>query len=278
MLGYRHAFHAGNHGDILKHFVLYHCLEYVIQKDVPILYIDTHAGAGSYRLDSGYAAQNEEWKSGYQRLRDFSGPLPQSVQKFKEFLQLCINDEGAYPGSPRIADRILRAQDRRVLFELHPTDYEALKKLFENSRQVSVLQSDGFAGLKALLPPPSRRACLFMDPSYELSSDYDKVVDSVREGLRRFATGIYIIWYPLLGKQAAQALPEAILSLYQGNRLLLEIQSCKEREWGMYGSGMVIINPPWSLQQLIPEAIPVLANILQLDTGLPRPAYRVTFL
>uniref|UniRef100_A0A7C3I7S6 Ribosomal RNA large subunit methyltransferase J n=1 Tax=Gracilinema caldarium TaxID=215591 RepID=A0A7C3I7S6_9SPIR len=277
MLGYRHAFHAGNHADIVKHFLLYHSLEYLIQKDVPILYVDTHAGSGAYSLHSGYAAQNEEWQGGYQRLMDFTGPIPQSIQKFKDFLQKCINDLGLYPGSPLIADRILREKDRRVFFELHPADYKALKETFEQAQQVSVFESDGFTGLKGLLPPPSRRACIFMDPSYELSSDYDKVLASVQEGLRRFATGTYMIWYPLLAKEAARALPASLLSLYQGNRLFVEIQTEPEKERGMFGSGLVVINPPWSLQQLIPEAIPVLAQILTEIPGDPEQAYRFQF-
>jgi len=165
-----------------------------------------------------------------------------------------------------------------VFFELHPADYGALKTIFEHSRQVSVLQSDGFAGLKGLLPPPSRRACIFMDPSYELASDYDKVIASIREGLRRFATGTYMIWYPLLAKEAARELPQALLSLDPGNRLFVEIQTEPERERGMYGSGLVVVNPPWSLQQLIPEAIPVLAQILKEVPVDPIPAYRFQFL
>lgn len=277
MLGYRHAFHAGNHADIVKHFLLYHSLEYLIQKDAPILYVDTHAGSGAYNLHSGYAAQNEEWQSGYQRLMDCTVPMPQSIRTFKEFLHHCISDLGMYPGSPLIADRILREKDRRVFFELHPADYEALKETFEQVQQVSVFESDGFTGLKGLLPPPSRRACIFMDPSYELSSDYDKVLASVQEGLRRFATGTYMIWYPLLAKEVARALPASLLSLYQGNRLFVEIQTEPEKERGMFGSGLVVINPPWSLQQLIPEAIPVLAQILTEIPGAPEQAYRFQF-
>jgi len=268
MLAYRHAFHAGNHADILKHFLLFHSLSYLIQKDTPLLYIDTHAGSGSYSLYSGYAAQNEEWRTGFQRLIEVHYSLPRGIQQFKDFLQQCITDCGCYPGSPLIADRILRDQDRRVFFELHPADYEALQQNFIKSKQVSLLQTDGFEGNKAFLPPPSRRGCIFIDPSYELASDYIKVLDSVKEGLRRFATGTYIIWYPLLAKEAAQTLPEKLLSLYPGNKLRVEVQTEHERERGMYGSGLVVLNPPWSLQNLLPETIPVLATILKTDSSL----------
>ncbi|WP_237255942.1 23S rRNA (adenine(2030)-N(6))-methyltransferase RlmJ [Gracilinema caldarium] len=238
----------------------------MIQKDVPLLYMDTHAGSGAYSLHSGYATQNEEWRTGFQRLLDYPGPIPASIQQFKDFLEQCIADCGRYPGSPLIADRILRTQDRRVFYELHPTDYEALQQYFEGSKQVSILRSDGFEGIKAFLPPPSRRACIFIDPSYEMPSDYGKVVAALKEGLRRFATGTYIIWYPLLAKETAQALPKELLSLYPGNRLHVEIQTEHKRERGMYGSGLVLLNPPWALQQLLPEAIPVLTKILR-ETG-----------
>ena len=275
MLGYRHAFHAGNHADLLKHFFLFHSLDYLIQKDVPLLYVDTHAGAGAYDLSSGYAAQNEEWQGGYQRLMMSSqGPLPQSIQRFKNFLEASISASGMYPGSPLIADRILREKDRRVFFELHPADYETLKNLFNGAKQVTVFNTDGFTGLKALLPPPSRRACVFIDPSYELASDYEKVITSIQEALRRFATGTYIIWYPLLAREEARTLRESLLSLHRGNSVYLEIQISKARERGMFGSGLVILNPPWSLQSIIPEALPVLADMLKEEQEIYLPTYR----
>lgn len=236
--------------------------------------MDTHAGAGAYDLSSGYAAQNEEWQGGYQRLMSSQGPLPQSIQRFKNFLEASISASGMYPGSPLIADRILREKDRRVFFELHPADYETLKNLFNGAKQVTVFNTDGFTGLKALLPPPSRRACVFIDPSYELASDYEKVITSIQEALRRFATGTYIIWYPLLAREEARTLRESLLSLHRGNSVYLEIQISKARERGMFGSGLVILNPPWSLQSIIPEALPVLADMLKEEQEIYLPTYR----
>ncbi|WP_304224921.1 23S rRNA (adenine(2030)-N(6))-methyltransferase RlmJ [Gracilinema caldarium] len=277
MLGYRHAFHAGNHGDILKHFILFHSLEYLRQKDVPLLYVDTHAGAGSYQLESGYAAQNKEWLDGFQRLRQTLSPLPESLIQFRDFLESWIAHTGSYPGSPAIADHLLRETDRRIFFEMHPSDFLFLKEAFEHKKQVSVLNTDGFSGLKAFLPPPSRRACIFIDPSYELASDYEKLLEMIKDALRRFATGTYLIWYPLLSRPEAKELPEKLLSLYSGNRCSIEIQVTEAHERGMFGSGVVIFNPPWVLHRIIPEAIPILADILSVKRDKPEPNFRFQF-
>lgn len=263
MLGYRHAFHAGNHADIFKHFILYHTLKYLVQKDVPLLYVDTHAGAGMYSLNSGYAAQNEEWQRGYQKLSGYSEPLPESIQSFRSFLlSQTVSKSQIYPGSPLIADTLLRDRDRRVFFELHSTDYETLAKVFEHKKQVSIFHTDGFTALKGLLPPTSRRACIFMDPSYELATDYERILESITEGLRRFPTGTYLIWYPLLSRKEAQKLPQTLLSLYQGNRCFAEIQVQEATPRGMFGSGMVILNPPWILQTIFQETLYQITQIL----------------
>ncbi|MBU1080331.1 MAG: 23S rRNA (adenine(2030)-N(6))-methyltransferase RlmJ, partial [Spirochaetes bacterium] len=196
MLSYRHGFHAGNYADVLKHVALVDCLSRLVRKDTPLLYVDTHAGAGSYRLREGYAAQNEEWSGGIERLLEAAKAEapPPAVASYLSMMTRVDSPDGRvddYPGSPLIAARLLRPQDRLALFELHPSDYAPLASLFDDDGRVAARKADGFAGLRTLLPPPSRRALVLIDPSYELGADYDLVVATVAEALRRFATGVY---------------------------------------------------------------------------------------
>ena len=199
MLAYRHAFHAGNHADVLKHCVLQQILMYMNQKDKPYWVIDTHAGAGMYSLASDYANTKSEYLDGVARLWDCDD-LPPVLREYMNLIQLCNNkgDWSLYPGSPEVIRRTIRADDRMRLFELHPTDFDILQENFERDRQAKLFKSDGFASLKALLPPPTRRAVIFMDPPYEIKTDYLKVVDALEEGLARFAEGVYVVWYPIL--------------------------------------------------------------------------------
>lgn len=268
MLSYRHGFHAGNHADVLKHLVLIQCLDRLVIKDKPLLYIDTHAGAGSYLLHEGYAAMNQEWAGGIARLARASGALPAAIDRYLSLLQSYAPEATAYPGSPALAARLLRPQDRLVLFELHPSDFAPLSGLFIDDRRVQSRNADGFAGLPGLLPPSSRRGLVFIDPSYELAEDYDRVVASVGDALRRFATGIYLVWYPLLERDEALALPERLRGL--SDRWIdarLRVRSSLPGERGMAGSGLVIINPPWLLRESLDEALPFLARTLGIDEG-----------
>jgi len=270
MLSYRHGFHAGNHADVLKHLVLIECIDRLIKKDKPLLYIDTHAGAGSYRLHEGYAAMNEEWAGGIARLSSSvaARPVPATVARYLSVISDYAAPEPAYPGSPMLAATLLRAQDRLVLFELHPSDSAPLSGLFAADRRVEVRTADGFAGLRSLLPPPSRRALALIDPSYELAEDYERVVSSMGDALRRFATGVYLIWYPLLERDEARALPDTLRSL--ADRWLdvrLRIRSSLPGERGMAGSGMVVINPPWQLRDSLATALPYLSETLGVDHG-----------
>jgi len=180
MLSYRHAFHAGNHADILKHLVLNSCLTHLCLKEKPFLYLDTHAGAGAYKLDAGYAAANEEWETGIQSLVNYtetSSP-PEDIRLYLEQIKAFRAYEGSlvYPGSPALAEMKLRQKDRAVLFELHPTDFSLLNERFLPNPRFSVFKEDGYSNLAAFLPPQSRRGLLLMDPSYEISDEYDRVV------------------------------------------------------------------------------------------------------
>ncbi|MDO8464087.1 MAG: 23S rRNA (adenine(2030)-N(6))-methyltransferase RlmJ [Gallionella sp.] len=266
MLSYRHAFHAGNYADVLKHFVEVQLLRYLAQKDKPFWYIDTHAGAGCYALDSGYAMQNAEYESGIARLwlrDDLPAPLAEYVELVRR-----LNPDGhlkLYPGSPLVALDLLRAQDRMRLFELHPSDNEILLGNFAgHEAQVLIQAADGFGALKALLPPPPRRALVLIDPPYEDKQDYRRVAAALREGLKRFAGGVYAVWYPQLQRVEAKQLPGQLKDIPARSWLhvALSVRAPGADGFGMCGSGMFIVNPPWVLHGILQETMPYLAKHL----------------
>jgi 23S rRNA (adenine2030-N6)-methyltransferase len=269
MLSYRHAFHAGNHADVLKHFIEVQLLRYLAQKDKPFWYIDTHAGAGCYALDSGYATQNAEYESGIVRLwdrDDLPAPLADYVALVKR-----INPDGQmklYPGSPLVAQELLRDGDKMRLFELHPSDSELLQQNFAGyGSQVLMQTADGFGALKALLPPPPRRALVLIDPPYEDKQDYQRVVSALGEGLKRFSSGVYAVWYPQLQRSDARQLPEQLkkLPVKSWLNVALSVQGLSEEGFGMHGSGMFVLNPPWNLYGVLTDVMPYLVKHLGQD-------------
>lgn len=269
MLAYRHAFHAGNHADVLKHCVLQQILMYMNQKDKPYWVIDTHAGAGMYSLASDYANTKSEYLDGVARLWDCDD-LPSVLREYMNLIQLCNNkgDWSLYPGSPEVIRRTIRADDRMRLFELHPTDFEILQENFERDRQAKLFNSDGFASLKALLPPPTRRAVIFMDPPYEIKTDYPKVVDALEEGLARFAEGVYVIWYPILTRGDHIRMLESLRKLSEKTlNIAMTVQQADEKGFGMLGSGLFIINPPWTLKGTMQDIMPYLVEKLAQYPG-----------
>jgi 23S rRNA (adenine2030-N6)-methyltransferase len=270
MLSYRHAFHAGNHADVLKHFVLAELARYLGQKDAPFYYMDTHAGAGLYSLDIGYATKLAEYVDGIGRLWDRDDlplPLADYVKLVRE-----INPDGklkAYPGSPWIAHQVLRDQDRLRLFELHPADAELLHANFRQfPRRVMVKCADGYAGIKALLPPPPRRALVLIDPSYEDKNDYRNVVASLQDSLTRFATGVYVVWYPQLSRLESRQLPQKLMRLGANwLHVSMTVHQPSSDGFGMHGSGLFVINPPWMLRKTCAEVMPFLVKVLGRDAG-----------
>jgi len=271
MLSYRHAFHAGNHADVLKHFVLLELLRYMNRKDKPWWYVDTHAGAGCYVLNGEYAEQGREYVNGAGRLWQ-AHDLPEALRPYREVIAQ-FNPHGNlnfYPGSPAIAMTQLRSQDRMRLFEMHPADFVSLQRTFEREGERVLLgRSDGFAGLKALLPPSSRRAVTLIDPSYEVKTDYQTVVKSLADSLRRFPTGTYALWYPLLRREEARRLAERLETLATDNWLDVRLLVSKPAKdgFGMFGSGMYVVNPPWLLPQTLEAVMPWLTKTLALDDG-----------
>jgi 23S rRNA (adenine2030-N6)-methyltransferase len=269
MLAYRHAFHAGNHADVLKHCVLQQILMYMNQKDKPYWVIDTHAGAGMYSLASDYANTKSEYLDGVARLWDCDD-LPPVLREYMNLIQLCNNkgDWSLYPGSPEVIRRTIRADDRMRLFELHPTDFDILQENFERDRQAKLFKSDGFASLKALLPPPTRRAVIFIDPPYEIKTDYLKVVDALEEGLARFAEGVYVVWYPILTRGDYVRMLESLRKLSEKTlNIAMTVQEPDEKGFGMLGSGLFVINPPWTLKTTMEAVMPYLIEKLAQYPG-----------
>ena len=286
MFSYRHAFHAGNHADVLKHTVLLAVLRHLTQKDTALNVFDTHAGAGLYRLDGDYAKTSAEAAEGFLKLvgAPSDKPLAAALQDYVD-LVAGFNTRGGwtvYPGSPFIVQRLLRERDKLKLFELHPTDTKTLRAnvaQLEAGRQVAVLQEDGFEGLKKFLPPPSRRALVLCDPSYEVKNDYARVQAMVQDALQRFATGTYAVWYPIIPRPEAHDVPRKLKTLATklGKSWLgatLTVKSSKLTQGadgevlrpGLPASGMFLINPPHTLKGLLKDALPQMVELLGQDT------------
>ena len=271
MLSYRHAFHAGNHADVLKHTVLIALLDYLNQKDKPWLFVDSHAGAGIYDLQGEYARKNAEYEGGIGRLWERTD-LPPLLASYVELVR-GLNPEGRlrlYPGSPWCARARARPSDRLRLFELHGSDHRLLASTFsEAGRQVKIEAADGYDRLKSALPPPSRRALVLIDPPYEEKRDYPRTVEALKDSLARFPGGTYMVWYPLLQKPDARQLPSRLKAARPPGWLnvTLSVQSPAKDGFGMHGSGLYIANPPWTLPAQLEATLPWLVKTLGVDAG-----------
>lgn len=272
MLAYRHAFHAGNHADVLKHVSLVAVLQHLNLKEKGYRVVDTHAGAGAYALGGRQARHTREFDSGVTRLwgRD---DLPPAVQAYIEQVQ-AFNGEGTlrqYPGSPVLARQLMRPQDNLRVFELHATDHGLLAGRFRHDPQVEVKVADGFAALKPLLPPPTRRALVLIDPSYEIKTDYNRVLTALREALARSAECTVMIWLPQLQLLEAAKLPQRLKAAATGvapkGWLLARLTVARPREngFGMLGSFVFVANPPHTLAPALRQALPWLAAELAED-------------
>jgi 23S rRNA (adenine2030-N6)-methyltransferase len=323
MFSYRHAFHAGNHADVLKHATLVAILNHMLEKDAALMVVDTHAGAGLYRLDGDYAQTSGESVEGYKKLvqnqllasnlskktalADVSiaklatKNVAKSVESAKtsktatpltlapllqNYLDVvaAFNKTGShrvYPGSPFIIQQLLRDHDKLKLFELHPTDSRTLSDNIAQlsaGRKIAVLSQDGFEGAKKFLPPPSRRALLLCDPSYEMKDDYARVVTMVSDALTRFATGTYAVWYPIIPRPEAHDLPKKLKTLatklgkswlhatltVKSSKLTTDAEGETVRP-GLPASGMFIINPPFTLKPALALALPQMVAMLGQD-------------
>lgn len=282
MFSYRHAFHAGTHADVLKHTVLIATLKHLTEKDAALMVVDTHAGAGLYRLDGDYAETSGEASDGILRLAGATGLAP-ALQDYVD-LVAAFNTKSVlkvYPGSPFVAHRLLREHDKLKLFELHPTDARTLAgniAQLEAGRQIAVQRDDGFEGVRKFLPPPSRRALVLCDPSYEIKTDYAKVVAMAADALKRFATGTYAVWYPIIPRPEAHDLPRRLKTLatkagkswlnasltVKSSKILTDATGETKRP-GLPASGMFVINPPFTLKAALQAALPQMVERLGQD-------------
>lgn len=264
MLSYRHSFHAGNHADVLKHCVLTLCIDYLKEKDKSFLYLDTHSGAGRYLLQSEYAEKTEEYLDGIARIWD-QKHVPEMLSSYLSVLKYYNRTSTLkyYLGSPLIAKQLLRTQDKLILTELHSTDYSLLKQEFIKDKRTKVIKEDGFLQLKSKLPPESRRGIILIDPSYEIKDDYQKITYALQEGYKRFATGIYLVWYPVVNRSQTQRMITQIVESGIKNILQIELAIKPDNnQKGMTASGMIVINPPWKLQQQMQIVLPWLQKRL----------------
>ncbi|BAU80635.1 hypothetical protein SAMD00131843_00286 [Edwardsiella tarda] len=264
MLSYRHSFHAGNHADVLKHTVQSLIIAALKEKDKPFLYLDTHAGAGRYLLSGEHAEKTGEYLEGIARLwqRD---DLPEALTPYMDAVRH-FNRAGQlryYPGSPLIARQLLREQDRLHLSELHPSDFPLLRAEFQKDERARVVRENGYQQLKSQLPPATRRGLILIDPPYELKSDYQDVVKGIQEGHKRFATGTYALWYPVVLRQNIRRMVHALEET--GIRRILQIELAvrpDSDQRGMTASGMIVINPPWKLEEQMRSLLPWLHQAL----------------
>ncbi|MCO6552198.1 MAG: 23S rRNA (adenine(2030)-N(6))-methyltransferase RlmJ [Gilliamella sp.] len=267
MLSYRHSYHAGNHADILKHIVLTLCIESLKEKEKPFLYLDTHSGAGRYLLRSEHAEKTGEYLSGINLLWQQSN-IPELLNTYISVLRRYnpFEEIKYYPGSPLIAKQLLREQDKLNLTELHPTDYPLLKQEFSKDKRTKVLREDGFSQLKSKLPPLSRRGIILIDPSYEIKDDYQKIPAALFEAYKRFATGVYLIWYPVVSRTQTQKMIDNIINL--GIKRISQFELAikpDNNQKGMTASGMIVINPPWKLHEQMRTILPWLKTTLDVE-------------
>lgn len=269
MLSYRHGFHAGNFADVLKHSLLCLAIESLKKKDKPFVYIDTHAGAGAYSLQSPYAEKTGEYRQGIGLLNDCQAAHPLTTP-YLGIVRAMNNGRllRNYPGSPELARALIRPRDRMQLSELHGSDFTELQARYRNERQVSVLQEDGLKTLVKKLPPPQRRGLIFIDPSYEVKEDYYLVVETLTKAYRLFSTGVFCLWYPVIRRETTEQLMTDLA--VTGIRKQLRIEQCvfpDSGERGMTGSGLVLINPPWPLEDQAKELLPWLNDQLADGSG-----------
>ncbi|MEQ9889375.1 23S rRNA (adenine(2030)-N(6))-methyltransferase RlmJ [Pectobacterium zantedeschiae] len=264
MLSYRHSFHAGNHADVLKHTVQSLIITALKEKEKPFLYLDTHAGAGRYQLSGEHAERTGEYLDGIAKIwqRD---DIPAELEPYMQAVHT-YNHNGQlryYPGSPLIARQLLREQDKLHLTELHPSDFPLLRNEFQKDSRTKVLRDDGYQQLKSQLPPLSRRGFILIDPPYELKTDYQDVVKGIKEGHKRFGTGVFALWYPVVLRQNIKRMLKELEATGIRNILQIELAVLPDSDrYGMTASGMIVINPPWKLAAQMKSVLPWLHNVL----------------
>jgi 23S rRNA (adenine2030-N6)-methyltransferase len=261
-VNYRHAFHAGNHADVLKHAVLLYCLDVLKRKPAPFAIVDTHAGAGRYDLTGGAAQRSPEWRDGVARIWEWTD-APPLIQRYLASIR-SFNQNGTfriYPGSPVLAAANLRSDDVLMACELHPEDCATLRRALPRASNIHVHQRDGWEALDALLPPPQRRGLVLIDPSYEAPDELARAARAFGVALRRFSHGVYLWWRPLKSESALDAADAEARA--QGARATLRVDlwiDTPHPGGKLNGSSLFLINPPFGLDAGLREALPALAE------------------
>ena len=270
MLSYRHGYHAGNAADVLKHFILTYVLDYIKKKDKGFIFIDSHAGAGKYLISDPYMQKNKEYLQGIKKILQ----LKNDNIFLKKYLDLIksinFNSElKIYPGSCYLAARSLRPNDNLYFFELHPKEFLNLKKNFENDSRVIIENGDSYQRLKKLLPPTEKRAVILIDPSYELKDEYEKVLKMLSDCYKKFPLGVYIIWYPVLKSKKSEKFIFNVLKKNYKNLSHVEMITDNLNN-GMQGSGLFILNCPWSIENDIKKSLETIFDCLKKNNNVSK--------
>ena len=269
-MNYRHAYHAGNHADVLKHAVLARLMEHLKKKDKPFRVIDAHAGIGLYDLAGLEAGKTGEWEGGIGKLAEpFNAEIEALLAPYRAVIAALNPDGGLryYPGSPELSLRLMRPNDRLIANELHPQDAVALERQYLHDPRCDVTAMDAETCLKAKLPPPERRGVILVDPPYELKTEAEKTVRMLEQGVRRFAQGVFVVWYPMKADQTAETVLTGAREIDLPGTLKVQMRVREAfKGGGLAGSGLVILNAPWKLDAELRQLVPALAQRLGIGS------------
>lgn len=271
-MNYRHSYHAGNFADVIKHVTLIALINAMQRKELPFCYIDTHAGPGYYDLFSEFAKKKKEYERGIERVIQHPNP-PSLIKRYLHCVHDINNHYSAakfaslhyYPGSPLIARHFMRPKDKMIACELQPDEYQSLKHTFLGDKQVAVHHTDGFLGLKAFLPPAENRGLVLIDPPYENPDEFDRIAHTLPIAIKRFRSGIYAIWYPIKEKLKVERFYRTLKTQLPLPIFAIELNIYPDLPSHLNGSGVVVINPPWQLDNTINEVLPWLWNALSIN-------------
>jgi 23S rRNA (adenine2030-N6)-methyltransferase len=270
-MNYRHIYHAGNFADVLKHAVLARLVRYMQKKDAGFRVLDTHAGIGLYDLSSEEAQKTGEWREGIGKIME-AELSPQVAELLEPYLTAIreLNPDGGmryYPGSPKLSRMLFRPQDRLSAMELHPEDFQRLHRLFEGDHHARITELDGWLSLGAHLPPKEKRGIVLVDPPFEEGGEYERLVDGLAKAYRRFPGGTYCLWYPIKKGAPIKEFHEALQALDIPKTLCAELTVRSDRGMvtGLTGSGLIIVNPPYTLKDELHQLLPALKDHMAQD-------------
>ncbi|MFA5960165.1 MAG: 23S rRNA (adenine(2030)-N(6))-methyltransferase RlmJ [Tatlockia sp.] len=268
MLSYQHGYHAGNYADVVKHLTLTRLLHYLLTKEKPLFYLETHSGRGLYDLKAGQSTKTHEYQQGISLLWGKKEKLDPLFSLYLQAIEQCNQDAGLrfYPGSPAIALHMLRELDRLFCCELHPREFEHLSQLHRRGKRVFFSENDGITQLNALLPPEERRGLIFIDPSFEIKNEYKTIPQAIMEAHRRFSTGVYCLWYPIVDKQYHEQLLRGMRRIEAKSALRIEF-NLNARQAGMGGCGLWIINPPFVLAEEMKKILDTLRTLFHPESA-----------